>query len=363
MLRIKADGPDLTPTQAKVLDDEFFLARPHEYFSARISSLLRSPNEPVVPNSEEAREFNRLLGVDNVANVLDHSPTERDLQVAIDCVTVRHHAAESLVRFLHALLVSSHRGGDAACVWVALTDGPNGLHQVVTELQTAIAADERALQRVLFQSEGPLAEQDVRPFQVAVGWIYRAMELLTDNELTINAAHNKMKHGLAVRARGDERIELVMGELPDTSGTIPIGTFGPGRSWVVMDRPMVTYLARAYPPWHHGLEATALRVDPSATLAETSMLSWVYASAFGVAATKHFGAQVGEFAPVPPSRSGPTPDELVESMGLVASGMRTAVTTSDHPDATARPSGVFFPGVFKPMEIDFDSERSATVVE
>jgi 4-hydroxyphenylpyruvate dioxygenase-like putative hemolysin len=65
--------------------------------------------------------------------------------------------------------------------------------------------------------------------ETAVAWVNHAFALLTDDELSINAAHNKLKHGLAVSARGDVRIEFTTTP-PNPDGTIPLSAFGDGKS-------------------------------------------------------------------------------------------------------------------------------------
>jgi hypothetical protein len=192
--------------------------------------------------------------------------------------------------------------------------------------------------------------------------VLRSMTLLTDNELTINAVHNKVKHGMAVRTRDDTRIELLVGAGPD-DGKIPVSAFGPGRSIPIIDRPMVTYLARPHPPQKQGLEITSLRIDAPVVIAESWMIAWVYASVFHVAAARHFGERGGEFAPYPPLRSAPTPQQLLDNSGAAALGYRGAVTTARDQTLEPRPSGVFFPGFFQAMTIDFDNATTAVVVE
>ncbi|TFD56688.1 hypothetical protein [Cryobacterium sp. Hh38] len=363
MLHISPDGPALTVKQAKILDDEFFQARPLAYFSARIAALLNALSDQSTVTNVNATGFLEALGDAELASILDHGESDRDLQVALDSVSVRHHAAEALVRMLHAVVVSKTRPGDAVCVWAAIADGPNSLHTVAQELAEALNGDTSAFARAFFPASKAHSSEEVQAFGIAWAWVLRSIQLLTDNNLTVNAAHNKVKHGLAVRTRDDVRIELLRGDGPIEDGTIPLSSFGPDKSIVIFDRPMITYLARPYPPHKQGLELVSLRIDPPAVLAEGWMISWVYASLFHVAAANHGSTPEGGLAPYPAPRTGPTPAQLLENSGAAALGYRGSVTTSPDQSFEPRPSGVFFPGFFQEMTIDFENVTTATVVD
>ena len=108
--------------------------------------------------------------------------------------------------------------------------------------------------------------------ETAVAWANHAVWLLTSDELSINAAHNKLKHGLATSARGDVRIELITTP-PNEDGTIPTSAFGEGKSIPLFDRPMLTYLSRPPKELRQGLEAVSLRVDLPVVLTETWMMA------------------------------------------------------------------------------------------
>ena len=363
MLHITPGGPALTAEQAKILDDEFFQARPLAYFSARIVALLSASSEQSTVTADDAAGFLKALGDPELAGILDHGDSDRELQVALDSVAVRHHAAEALIRMLHAVVVAKPRTGDAACTWATITDGPMGLHEVTDELAAAMNSDAGAFAKAFFPANSEQSAADIQSCGVAWTWALRAAQLLTDNELTVNAAHNKLKHGLAIRTRDDVRLELMTGPGPGEDGEIPLSSFGPGKSIVIFDRPLVTYLARPYPPRKQGLEVTSLRVDPPVVLAEAWMISWVYASVFHVAAARHGCASDGLQAPYPAPRIGPTPAQLLENSGAAALGYRGSVTTASDSSLEPRPSGVFFPGFFQSMTIDFEGATTATVVD
>lgn len=136
-----------------------------------------------------------------------------------------------------------------------------------------------------------------------MAWVKRASSPLTGDELSVNAAHNKVKHGLAVSARGDVRIELLT-TAPDDLGQMPVSAFGDGKSMPIFDRPMLTYLSRPRVKPKQGLEAISLRVDVPVVLAEAWMIANVYAAMFHARARRHCGDDLPEgVAPIPRSSS------------------------------------------------------------
>ena len=104
-------GPDLTAEQRQELDDTFLSSDPYGYFSVRIGMVLwwadsgdASHERPVAPTDDEQHaagtggRFARLLGRP-VGFVPETSRRSIATQVATDAYALRHHAAESLVRF------------------------------------------------------------------------------------------------------------------------------------------------------------------------------------------------------------------------------------------------------------------------
>jgi exonuclease VII small subunit len=363
MLHISPGGPQLSAVQANILDDEFFLSDPMSYFSARIDAVLTARKSSINLAPSDYKEFLTALGELELGSLLEHNDSDRELQIAVEVISIRHHAAEALMRFLHAVVVSEPLSGDANCIWVAITDGPSSLHKVVSQLQEAFTSDEHIFSKAFFPPGTTDSAEVKASFEVATKWLMRSVRLLTDNELTLNAAHNKVKHGLAIRTRADTRIELVRADSVDAAGNIPLSAFGPGASIPIFDRPMVTYLARPHPAYKQGLEATSLRIDPPAVLAEAWMIAWVYASVFHVAAVRHLGPNNADIAGYPSFRSGPTPPELVTNAGGAALGYRGAVTSAHDDSLEPRPSGVFFPGFFQSMVIDFENVTHSVVVQ
>ena len=131
VLPITPDGPHLSAEQAKTLDDDFFLSDPLAYFTSRMASLVALPTDDESPLSETAEELLAKLGRPKDANVFTFDERSRGIQVAIDAVALRHHAAEGLIRFLYSLVTAKPKPGDAACVWLAVADSPIRLVDVV----------------------------------------------------------------------------------------------------------------------------------------------------------------------------------------------------------------------------------------
>lgn len=188
----------------------------------------------------------------------------------------------------------------------------------------------------------------------------RRLVILTSDKLSINAAHNKLKHGLATSACRDVHIELITTP-PNEDRTIPTSAFGEGKSIPLFDRPMRTYLSRPPRELRQGLEAVSLRVDPPVVLAETWMMANVYAAMLHIAAREHYGENLPEnVAPYPTLVVGGLPKHVIGDRPL---GHRSAVT--EPPDGTTSPrwSGVAFFRQFWPMTVDFESKTEGTVVD
>ncbi|MET0887793.1 MAG: hypothetical protein ABWX92_15235 [Mycetocola sp.] len=358
MLMIKPhDGPKLTADQAQELDDEYFSSRPLNYFSARINSLLQSHDSAGTPGpSTEA--FYSGLGLGR-GDLLQFEDDDRKLQVAVDALALRHHVAESVLRLLHA--ISTPSGPDPISIWATITDGPTSLYEVVGLVKARLADDQHLFHKSFFRVGTPSSETVTSLFDSAWAWMARALDLLTDNELTVNAAHNKLKHGLAVRARNDVRVELVQGLVLDEQGNAPVSAFQNGKSTPIFDRPAVTYLARPHPHHKQGLELTSLLIDPPVVLAETWMIAVVYTAMFHVAASAHFGDREADVAPYPTLHLGPTPETLLNGRFR---GYRGVLTTPLRPEVQARQSGLFVnANDFVPITIDFDTVVQTTIID
>ncbi|WP_168626980.1 hypothetical protein [Cryobacterium sp. BB307] len=360
-LDVRMEGVALTPDQAKALDDEFFLSKPLSHFSSRIVMLMNAAGDTAAPSPADQPDFFRALGLSSSETVLAFREEERQLDVAVDALALRHQAAEALTRFLYTVAAATPRSGDAPCTWLALADSPMRLDDVVAANKNAIEADPSKFLELLFPYGATIDDTALAAAQTAIAWVNHAALLLTSDELSINAAYNKVKHGLAIRTRGDVRIELIT-RAPDELGQIPLSSFGEGKSIPIFDRPMLTYLSRsknAKPK--QGLEAVSLRVEVPVVLAETWMMANVYAALFHVAARKHYGHPLPDgVASFPTLVVGRLPEHVIGGSPL---GYRTPVTSPPDGITEARPSGLFFHGRFVPMRVDLDSKVEGIVTD
>jgi len=359
VLFIKPEGSTLTEQQAMSLDDEFFRFRPLAYFSARIAALLTAHESSVRPSDSGLAEFRGVLGLDGEANLLEFDDTERRLQVAADAVGLRHHVAETLIRFLHALTASEPKPGDARCIWLQIADGPNSTHQMVRDVLAAFDRDNETFSRLFWPLETTASEEVFAAGQIAQDWLNHAIRLLRNDELSSQAANNKLKHGLAVSARGDRRVEFILAPIADPT-RIPVSAFGPGKSVPIIDKPELTYLGRPFGQPPRGVEATSLQVSVPHVLAEAWLMAIPYAAFFHVAARGHFeGDASAEYAPFPRLPLGPTPSQLLRNLVL---GTRETITLPPNPETAPRPSGFFTHEIFQGVTLDFEHAMTGTVV-
>lgn len=359
-LPIQAQGTTLTEEQAKILDDEFFLSDPIGHFASRATMLLEASHSNYKATPANETEFFNALSLDGADTALEFDDRHRSVQVAVDALSLRHQAAEALTRFIYARVAATRREGDATSTWLAIADSPTSMIKVIEANKSAFDVDPHRFLRLLFPPGTVVEGTYAGAAESAVAWVNHAEWLLTNDELSINAAHNKLKHGLATSARGDVRIDLITTP-PKADGTIPSSAFGEGKSLPLFDRPMLTYLSRPPKKLGQGLEAVSLRVDLPVVLAETWMMANVYATMFHTAARHHYGENLPEeIAPFPALVTGCMPEHVIGSSPL---GYRSAVTLPPDGTTLPRPSGIAFLKLFCPMSIDFESESRGIIVE
>lgn len=361
-------GPEPSVEQVRELDDSFFASDPFGYFQARVESLITYAQGAVV-------DYGTGLGED-YARRLGRQPQDpeaasanaRELQVVVDALALRQHAAESLIRLWVAVLQTRAATPGTVSVWATIADGKTTMLQVLEQFaDTEDANDPEVtlallLPRELAREFGENAQLQ-QAVSVAEEWLVHAEQLLMRLDINLSAAHNKAKHGLAIRARSDLRVDFVEHLPVSHDGTLPVSAIQ--NSVPIFDRPVLEYLAR--PPREgktpHGLELTQLRLDAATLLAETTMLVTVHAAVFHVAAARHaeWSPTVGTIRPYPLLPPGPSPTQL---LGKAVTGMRFPIT--DRPDGTptTRRSGIGFNhGVFVPLEFDHGSHASMTLVD
>jgi len=280
------DGQDLTEVQALELDDTFLASDPFQYFSSRIASLLAwhesAPvSDAALPEPEPGSiraELNQYLQ----RPVADGPFKELDVhaQVAADALAVRHHAAEALLRLACARLAPS-TGTGAPCLWAEIASGPTRIAEVIEHLNaSAQEADpgERMLCTLVEPGRLETARSSpeiVDACNVLVDWLGYAAGLLGPAEIDVQAGHNKVKHGLAVRARSDMRVTFLTTP-PNADGAVPLSAFTGPDAIDIFDQPVLELLARRPKVDGHrqGLEITQLRLKPSALLAEATCSPW-----------------------------------------------------------------------------------------
>lgn len=374
-------GPNLTTEQRQELDDTFLSSDPYGYFSLRIGMVLRwadcggnSKTHPVMANEDvpdqdkTAKKFAQFLGQSD-SFFPDISPKSITTQVATDAYALRHHAAESLVRLTAAL--SSGMKVAEPCVWEALSKGPNQLDQVVEQLQEFFSSPEAPMKfaRLVLRQhdlQGGMTEQLASASNVFADWLQFAIDLLAGHELQLNAAHNKVKHGLSVRARDDLKVSFASTP-PSADGTIPLSALTGPDALDIFDRPVIEVLAQAPRVAGHrqGLELTQLRVDVPAILAEAYMIVWTHGAMFHVAAARHFGGRpnlpLNRQGPSHPGYpvGGPHPRHISAKAPV---GMRFPLTNPPGGGPVQRPAGIGFRDSFVPLVFTGSAMRNVRVV-
>ena len=361
-------GPVPNVEQVRELDDSFFASDPFGYFRARIESLIvHAQGAQVDYGTALGDDYRRRLGAE-VQHLANTSADARELQVVVDALSLRQHAAEALIRLWLAVLQTRTAPPGAVSLWATVADGETSMMKVLKAIaKTDGATDPRVVLALLLPHDVVPAfgmnEQLQQAVAVAEEWLVHAEKLLTRADLSFSGAHNKAKHGLAVRARADLRLDAVFEMPPHDEGTLPVSAMD--GAIPIFDRPVLEYLLR--PPrggkGPQGLELVQLRLDAASLLVESTMLATVHAAVFHVAAARHaaWSTTVGTIPPYPTLPLGPTPAQL---LGKAVTGMRFPVT--DRPDGTptTRPSGIGFNhGAFVPLVFDHEAHERVTLVD
>lgn len=371
-------GIGLTDEQARELDDTFLSSDPFEYFRSRIASLIAwQENAPVndsglaTAGQDSVRaEFNAYLqraAVDGPFRNLDvHA------QVAADALAVRHHAAEALLRLACARITPKPLDG-ARCLWAEVAAGPWQIEDVLARLdESANGPDpgERIFQVLVppaSQAAGRANADVVDAANVFVDWLAYAAGLLSPAAIDLRAVNNKVKHGLAVRARSDMRVTFAT-RPPNEDGSIPVSALTGDDSVDIFDQPVLESLAQGSKVDGHrqGLEITQLRLKPSAILADAFMIAMTHGAMFHVAAAEHFAGR-GDLhehfgPPAFPGLpvGGPRPKDIDSAAPL---GMRFPLTTPPGGGPLRREAGLGFRTYFQTLRIDYQNRSSGQVVD
>jgi hypothetical protein len=139
----KPQGPDLTADQVRELNDDFFTAQPFEFFASRIASLITSSNaDTAAMTGTLGSDISAMLGIAGPAEILRAGRSVRKIQLAVDSLAVRHHAAEALVRLYYALAFDPRNDGGKATrpsVWTAIANSPRQTVVLVREARNHLS--------------------------------------------------------------------------------------------------------------------------------------------------------------------------------------------------------------------------------
>ena len=199
---------------------------------------------------------------------------------------------------------------------------------------------------------------------VFADWLEHASRLLLPGEVDLNAAHNKVKHGLAVRARSDIRTVFVAAPL-EPDGEVRLSDLTGENAFDIFDRPVLEFVDRGPRQGgvKQGLELTQVRLDAAALLAEGHMMAWTHAALFWVAAERHFaGRTLPDHFTVAPHPGlpvgGPHPRHIAAAAPI---GLRFPITTPPGGGEPQRGAGLALRDCFVPMTFGPDSPVTRTI--
>lgn len=321
----------LTPDMAQELNDRFFSSDPLGYFHSRIDSLVSWSSAPTVDYTTGlgAELLQKLRQPAGAANQTDDG--SRELQVASDAFSLRHHIAESLIRLFVALLNSPKQPDDTACLWVEIagdrSDGSTLVAQATAFFESGQAAIDFQPMVIPPAVVDGLAKSDVgqQALDVLTQWLAHAAYLLTQRQLDVNSANNKAKHGHAIHPRNESRWALSTTR-PDENGNVPLSALNGDSSIQLIDTPVIESLTVPRPnkQKQEGIELSWIKLDTATLLAEAKLMSVVHGALFHVAAASHFEERSDEHPPpYPILHLGPTPNELLKG---TLTGIRWPVT-------------------------------------
>lgn len=349
-----------TDDQAEELDDTFLSSDPLGYFTSRIAMLHHWASNGSVSGMKESEvgASGVVAGRPEVIAVIRAIAEDKDpprlpnlvvsAQVAVDALVVRHHLAEAVLRLFVACVehTRTEEGGPPMSVWARLTD--DRLHNAdlvdrAQDLLTSLVPDKffpYVLPPTLNLQDPRAQEYGRETVQTYGSWLFHAMDLLKAGELDTNAAHNKVKHGLAARGRADYRLSFSLGG-PNADGNMEAQVLNGKDTFDIFTKPVLEFLAR--PPkekgkgkGREGLEVTQLQLDYRRILTDAIMFALVHGALFHVAAHRHFaGRELPTGASIAP-HPGLMGDAPMPNHGGWQVGMRFPITLPEH-GGTARP--------------------------
>lgn len=334
------------------LDDVFLSGDPLAYFEGRVERLLADWQGRHHLESELAEEYLAALGI-NVADLPVVDERARALQVCLDAFALRHHVAETLLRFVVAVMDAKAATEGTSCLWYHASASPNQVEQLLIRYRAITAREDvsAVVLRLLLPAEThPCVATDPhlqQAMDVMLAWTDRAHFLLSRTDLNLNGMANKIKHGLVTRARDDHRIDVHLRQPPVVDGGVPASVLnGPGAR-PLLDAAAVETIGR--PTSKEAVEPTVLTLRPARLLAEAHMMAVVHAAAFHVAAVAHLGDRdVYVPAPYPKLSLGPTPERVHHDAFV---GSRRPITFRKDGQPTERKTGLAFETVFVPITV------------
>ena len=327
------NGPELTPDECRALDDTYFSSDPTSYFRSKVDSLLDWIDQPVASTaapSDYRRRFMEILGP-AAESRYPTSEEQRKRQVAIDAIQLRHHTAEALLRLIHARL-ACRANTETTSLWMALIRTPTTLHTLVQDLMVSFKEPDffpvLAGLMIPLPYGSKLDRDSIEAVLNARHWIARAIHLVSSGQLDLNAANNKIKHGITARPEDKMRVTL-MTQPPNDDGSVRLSALTGDTSFELIDTIALEYISR--PPKAPGseplgYERTLLRADAPAVLAEAWILALIHGAIFHTAAYRHHGDETPpDVAQHPGLPLAPRPEQV---RGHHVVGLRFPVTTS-----------------------------------
>lgn len=324
-------GPSLTKRELLDLDMRYLTSDPAGAAFARIETILHATDGHLneLKRSGDTRDrFVQLLG-----NIADADPREpqNELHAVTDAIQARHHAAESLLRLLYALL-KRRRAEEPTSLWLTIIDSPSRWNALADEYAALLPSDPLPVfAGLLFPLPigTSLSNTQVDAVQNAIAWIHRAWDLVLPGHLDVNAAHNKIKHGVSARAEDSLRV-TVTSEPPSAGGEVKLSALTGDSAFDLFDTTVLEFISRpgnAKGEEKNGYERTLLRVDIPEVLAEAWMFARTHGALFHTAASRLQEADASglRLPPYPRPSTGPAPRAVRQAP---VEGLRFPLTTT-----------------------------------
>ncbi|GAA3675092.1 hypothetical protein EU513_15215 [Yimella sp. RIT 621] len=324
-------GPSLTERELLDLDKRYLTSDPAGAAFARIEAILHATDghlNTLERSGDNWDQFAQLLG--NVAEA-DPRQAQNELHAVTDAIQARHHAAESLLRLLYALLKRRHTERPTS-LWLTIIDSPTRWNDLAEEYAAVLPVDPLPVfAGLLFPLPvgTTLSDTQVDAVQNSILWINRAWDLVLPGHLDVNAAYNKIKHGVAARPEDSLRLTFT-NEPPSPEGEVKLSALTGDSAFDLFDTTVLEFISRpgsAKGEEKNGYERTLLRIDIPAVLAEAWMFARTHAALFHTAAFRLQEASASDIRLPPYSRpsTGPAPDEVRRAP---VDGMRFPLTTT-----------------------------------